>query len=295
MKKSIVPSEQVHSMLQKRFGHISEFHQLTEGLSSQTFGFHLENDDLVIRINTRIEGFQKDAYVSKKFGSSSLPIPEVIDIQYLDDSHVYCISRRAPGVRLQDLDENEMQGITYPVIQLMKDVAASNMVGTTGFGYFNSHGEGSYKSWNDYLLSIADPRKYDWERVKHIVNIAVVRKMIERIQSLAEFCPEERKLIHGDFGSGNVLSDGNRITALIDWDMSMFGDPLYECGGLYFWNEDKMKPVITMLTEQFQNPRYQERLQCYQLRFALQEIYLSAFWQNPVDIDWLITRSMNFL
>jgi hygromycin-B 4-O-kinase len=125
----------------------------------------------------------------------------------------------------------------------MKDVAASNVAGTTGYGYFNSNGEGAYRSWNDFLLSIADFRKYDWERVEQSVEIFVVNKAIDSIQSLVEFCPEERKLIHGDFGSFNVLSDGQRITALIDWELSMFGDPVFECGNLIFWNGDKLKPV----------------------------------------------------
>lgn len=295
MSKSTVPSEQIQSMLQKRFGHIFEFHQLTEGLSSQAFGFRQDKGVFVIRINRRIEGFQRDAYVSREFRRSTLPIPEVIDIQHLDDSHVYCISRRAPGVRLQDLNETAMQGITNLVVELMKDIATSNLEGTTGFGPFNAYGEGSYRSWNHFLVSVADPRKYDWNRVKESVNMDVVRKAIERIQSLAGFCPEERKLIHGDFGSYNVLSDGRRITAVIDWDLSMFGDSLYEYANLSFWNEDKMKPVIAVLARQCEEPGYQERLQCYQLRIALQELYQSAIGLNPVDVDWLTTRSMSLL
>lgn len=295
MSKSIVPSEQIQNMLKKRFGHFSEFHQLTEGLSSQAFGFRQGEEDFVIRINRRIEGFQRDAYVSKNFGSPILPVPEVIDIQHLDDSHVYCISRRAPGVRLQDLNETDMQGITSSVVQIMRGIATSNVERTTGFGPYNTYGEGSYRSWNDFLVSVADPRKYDWDPMKDSVNMDLVRKAIERIQSLAQFCPEERKLIHGDFGSFNFLSDGRRITAVIDWDLSMFGDSLYDLANLSFWNEDKMQPVIAALTRQREEPGYQERLQCYQLRIALQEMYQSAMGLNPVDVHWLTTRSMSLL
>lgn len=37
--------------------------------------------------------------------------------------------------------------------------------------------------------------------------------------------PERLVLVHGDPGIGNVLWDGERITALLDWEMAHLGDP----------------------------------------------------------------------
>jgi aminoglycoside phosphotransferase (APT) family kinase protein len=37
--------------------------------------------------------------------------------------------------------------------------------------------------------------------------------------------PERLVMVHGDTGPGNVLWDGRRITALLDWELSHIGDP----------------------------------------------------------------------
>jgi len=37
-------------------------------------------------------------------------------------------------------------------------------------------------------------------------------------------------LVHGDYRTGNMLFDGPRITAVIDWEFAAIGDPLYDLG-----------------------------------------------------------------
>lgn len=37
-------------------------------------------------------------------------------------------------------------------------------------------------------------------------------------------------LVHADFKPGNILLDGNRITALLDWELAHLGDPLEDLG-----------------------------------------------------------------
>lgn len=37
-------------------------------------------------------------------------------------------------------------------------------------------------------------------------------------------------LVHGDYKPGNVLLDGDRITALLDWELAHLGDPLEDLG-----------------------------------------------------------------
>jgi aminoglycoside phosphotransferase (APT) family kinase protein len=37
-------------------------------------------------------------------------------------------------------------------------------------------------------------------------------------------------LVHADFKPGNILLDGDRITALLDWELAHLGDPLEDLG-----------------------------------------------------------------
>jgi hygromycin-B 4-O-kinase len=52
------------------------------------------------------------------------------------------------------------------------------------------------------------------------------------IRALIRYIPEERKLVHGDYGYGTVLSDHQEITGVLDWESALFGDPLYDIGHL---------------------------------------------------------------
>ena len=47
---------------------------------------------------------------------------------------------------------------------------------------------------------------------------------------------EIRKLLHGDFGSNNLIVNGERVAAVLDRDCAVYGDPLYEVASAYFWS-----------------------------------------------------------
>ena len=40
----------------------------------------------------------------------------------------------------------------------------------------------------------------------------------------------ETTLVHGDFRVGNMLVDGDDLTAVLDWELARVGDPLYDLG-----------------------------------------------------------------
>jgi hygromycin-B 4-O-kinase len=102
--------------------------------------------------------------------------------------------------------------------------------------------------------------------------------------------------VHGDFGSYNLMTDGRRITAVIDWDRALFGDPLYETANLLFWRERCLEPLtLAMRAAADAEPGAKERLLCYQLRIGLQELYDSATGETTFDPAWLTTRCKSLL
>ena len=108
MPKPSVSAETVQEILQRNWGEVSDLHPLTDGLTAQVFGFRHDAVEYVIRVSESFESFRKDAFVSHSFASRNLPIPEIAEVGQLDAGLYYCISHRAPGVRLQDIDAAEM-------------------------------------------------------------------------------------------------------------------------------------------------------------------------------------------
>lgn len=288
-KPSVAPSK-IRKMLRQRWGDVSDLDPLAEGLCSQAFGFRLGGAEYVVRVNESIEGFEKDRFVSRRFASRDLPIPEVLDVGCLDGGHAFCISRRAPGVRLHELDAAALARMVAPVAQVLAAIAASDLAGTAGFGRFDTGGVAPDASWREFLTGVADPSRFDWAAAGLSAD-NVVGEALRRIDALAGHCPEERCLVHGDFGAYNVLTDGHGVTGVIDWDLALFGDPLYDVANLFFWHEARLEPLIQHFAGEISHlPRWRERILCYQLRTGLQEIYESAVGIGPGDVGWLTAR-----
>ena len=112
MSKPSVPLARVERTLQKEWGSFSDLQALAGGLTSQVFSFRSGDAEYVIRISDSPYSFQKDAFVSHRFASPSLPIPKVVKLGQLGTKTHFCISHRAPGVPLQALTTSEFVGVT---------------------------------------------------------------------------------------------------------------------------------------------------------------------------------------
>ena len=286
MSKPSVSTATVQEMLQRNWGDVSELHPLTDGLTAQVFGFRHDAVEYVIRVSESFDSFRKDAFVSRRFASRNLPIPEIVEIGQLDLGAYYCISHRAPGVRLHDIGAAEMAQMVDPIVLTLAAISSADLTGSAGFGHFDAHGVAAYPTWRDFLLAVADPSIFDWKHVDADVDQDLIRQATYLVGEYATQCPELRCLIHGDFGSYNVLTNGRCITAVIDWDLALYGDPLYEMAGIFFWHEDLLAPLIDYFERHAHDyPDWRERMRCYQLHIGLHEIFYRRY-----DIAWLTER-----
>lgn len=293
MTKPAISPTLLRTEMRHRFGEISALTPMVEGEESRVFGFRRGSEDFVVRVNASAEGFAKDAFAYRKFASARLPIPEIISIFRLNDGHACCVSRRLPGVTLQDLESHNLPAVVGEVAEVLAAIAASDIAVTSGFGRFDAGGTGEHTSWREFLMSVGDRERYDWEVMRGGVARGRVDRLVERLTSAAESCPEVRQLVHGDFGSNNVLSDRNRITGVIDWSEALIGDPLYDVANILFW-----RPWLDCMEQQaryFEAKRperlaFPERLLCYQLRIGLAQIHESVRAGNDGDVSWALDR-----
>jgi hygromycin-B 4-O-kinase len=104
--------------------------------------------------------------------------------------------------------------------------------------------------------------------------------------------------VHGDFGSNNVLSDGQSITGIIDCSEAMVGDPLYDVANIFFWRTwlncmDQLASFFEHTVAFTEDAR--TLLLCYQLHIGLREFYESSTQGNHSATAWAKARLKELL
>ena len=101
-----------------------------------------------------------------------------------------------------------------------------------------------------------------------------------RLAELVPLCPEERSLVHGDYGFDNVLSDGAKITGVIDWGGSKYGDFLFDVAWLSFWSREidyKNLYLEHIKKKRIHIENFSERMLCYKLFIGLGSLSFYAY------------------
>ena len=85
-------------------------------------------------------------------------------------------------------------------------------------------------------------------------------------------------LVHNDFADWNLLTDGNTITGVIDWDECVGGSPIEEiaCWSMFF-DKERIKPFLDGYfseTEKYEN--FDEKFQLMRLRYVISKMALRA-------------------
>jgi aminoglycoside phosphotransferase (APT) family kinase protein len=70
------------------------------------------------------------------------------------------------------------------------------------WGAFGADGIGKYRTWHDCPVSGLD---WDWQKITDRIDSSLLDRLAGEFGSLLPSCPEERRFVHGDFGSNNLL------------------------------------------------------------------------------------------
>jgi hygromycin-B 4-O-kinase len=289
--KPTLSYEDVHAFLHEAVGERPQaVERLVEGMESQAFRFRVDDRTYVLRINPSVRGFQKDLWASSTL-RGRVPVPRVLSLGSIDREHAYCIAEWVPGVTLEDLPVADAHGLVEEVASVWRLIAESDVSGIDGFGDFNPDGEAPARSWREVLEKTSEEAHHELAQPPVAAEAAGVLVAYTR---LIDCCPEERGLIHGDFGSNNVLTKHERVTAVLDWDLAMVGDPLYDIANTYFWAT--YLPCMRVQASHFQRTLsqidgYGERISCYALRIGLEEILENVRDGDAKMATWALERS----
>ncbi|HZN70352.1 MAG TPA: aminoglycoside phosphotransferase family protein [Micromonosporaceae bacterium] len=259
---------------------------LGAGEWSRAYAVTFGGEELVFRLGAHGEDFAKDARMAT-YASDDLPIPVVLQLGQTADGTAFAVSRRAHGDFLDALDEDGMRAVLPNLLTTLDRLRRIEPPGT-GYGLWRPDGSASQRTWTEALLyGIEDrpgQRVHGWRSALDAspTGARPFDTAARAFRKLAAGCPPVRQFVHSDLLNRNVLVQSGRITAVLDWGNSMYGDSLYDLAWLLYWwpwyPAWQRIDIRAAVAERVAGEANAEaRLRCYQVHIGLDAQAYSAY------------------
>lgn len=293
--KTKIDNELVLTFLKGNFApDIQLLTAIKEGETSQAFSFSSKDSEFVIRVHSKKHGFEKDKYAHDHFNSQNIPIPKTLQIGQLKNNFYYSITEKAEGKIIDHFEKEEIRKLIPELINVLDSIHDFD-IGETQFGDWEIDGQSTETSWGNYLIKLIEKfENYENKTPESmLLEPEVVQKILTRYKPLVDYCPNIRHLVHGDYGFNNLLSDGEKITGVIDWELSKYGDFLYDVAWLSFWETTIDYADIFLKHYQEKNvsvSSFGERILCYKLHFGLYALSSFSDSEQEKSYRWAKER-----
>ncbi len=310
-QKPNISEEDTLAFLKEKLGDdIGEVTFLIGGDWSQAYSFVHSGKKYVLRWCKSAETFEKDSF-AVSFSNEAIPVPSIIDMGS-NLGEFYAISEFSQGTFLEKLTSIQLEATIPALFQLFDALRSTDLSRTTGYGGWDKNGKGNSSSWREYLLDIKnEPRNKElqgWYQAlaNSEVGVESFDSLYEQMETLVDKCPEDRQLIHADLLNSNLMVSGNKISAVIDWQCSMYGDSLYEIAWFmycrqYFPQFDTLQ-LCQQALKHYQvttgnTTNVEERLLAYQIHIGLGAVAYNSFkkdWkrvQKELDYTFSIVKN----
>lgn len=276
--------ETARRFLIERYGSgVTDVAPLRQGVWSTAYGFDLDGSHLVIRFGCYREDFERDR-LATRYASSDLPIPRIVEIGDTRDCS-FAISERAPGTPIDGIDEAAMRRVLPSLFATLHAARRVRLGEDGGFGGWDGAGRAPYPTWRAALLDVATDKATrlgpSWRAALAATSVGTrpFDAAFAALKAAVDHCPEERHLVHSDLLHFNVLVADDRVTAVLDWGSSIYGDFLFDVAWLTFWAPwYRAWSRIDFAGEAAGHyrsigltvPNFDDRLRCYELYIGLE-------------------------
>jgi hypothetical protein len=214
-----------------------------------------------------------------------------LHVHHIDLSRRLCpfdyeILEEARGTSLKAFDGAESRMSCYLAL-LGRTVARLHEIRTRGYGFFdlqplvvggggNGPLHGLCTSWREYILKNLEGHVQQCLDIA-AVNGAEAARVFEAFSASGHVLEDvEPSLLHGDLGSHNVFIAGDQISALIDWEDCLSGDPVFDVA---FWATFHPERRHAAFIDSYRSERplpadFEWRFWLYFLRIALAKTVL---------------------
>ena len=303
--------ERAHTFLVEHLGPgVGDVELIGEGMWSRCFGFTHEGRELAVCFGRHVDDYEKDRRAAS-FASPALPVPRVVEIGPGLDDGWFAIAERAHGEPLEQLDRAGWRAVLPSLLAVFDALAAVDVAGSIGWGGWGPGGTAPMASWRDYLLAVGDdalsPRTAGRRQllIDSPYGDAAFRAALARLTELSDAANgATRSLVHADLTNRNVLVDSGRITAVLDWGCSLYGDFLYELAWMEFWlpwcsamvDADVVGAIKGHLASRDgARDDFDARLSACLLHIGLDHMAYNAWTGDMDDLGRVIDRTMEYV
>jgi len=271
---------------------VTALERITGGETSQAFLVKTQEKEFVLRVNKSRAGFDKDAFAAQYFFFFFLPIPQIHFIKE-SSGFYFCMSDKARGEQVYEEYLEKNPGTIHSLFKTLSAIHATDLTHFSGYGKWDTQGHGENVSWKEYLIAMHDVAHWQQLAADGVLELDLLNGLFSQLEELLPILPEERKLIHADPANDNMFALDARVTAVTDWDQSMYGDPLFDIAWLEFWAD-----TIDFVEEYKQycdahgifHENYEARIKAYLLYLAITTLLWYIEVNSPDGYHWLRKR-----
>ncbi|MGO4548630.1 phosphotransferase family protein [Paenibacillus sp. 2TAB23] len=233
-EKPTLDISKVERILKTQLGsNVAEITPLSGGNLSSVFSFNNEGKGYVIKFSDMEGAYQTERYISNMLSSQGIPFPRCME-QGKVEHLAYSIMERMDGRNLADFSAEEQARQVPELIKLLTRLNHVDLGPTSGYGWIGPQGDGQFQTWKDYLVAsfAEDQTGSFWDNWYELFQSTCLEKDVfdecySRLMAFSPYNEPHRYFIHGDFHQWNILSDGTRITGIIDGNCA-YGDFLVD-------------------------------------------------------------------
>lgn len=233
-EKPEIAMREIEKVLRNHLGSgASEITPLAGGNLSSVFSFVHEGKGYVVKFSDLDGAYETERYVSDLLSGQGIPFPKCLALGKTGGV-AYVIMERVNGRNLADCTAEEQTRLVPELVGILLKMANVDVGATNGYGWIGPDGNGAYASWKDYVVAFnaEDQTGTFWENWHDLYRTSclerdVFEEIYNRLMAYVPFNEPHRRFIHGDYHQWNILSDGTRITGIIDGNC-LYGDSLVD-------------------------------------------------------------------